>query len=160
MSQNKSKVSWKSRMLVGISAIVIFLITLVLLQVDNWSRDFSENHAETAADAKDPLLRPQVLSVPIEKAETTVRETARQIPRWEFAERKTWDNGQVWLYYTRKTLVFRFVDDVIIKLIPTNDDSTTIELESQSRIGKGDLGQNPRNIKEFVRALATDESAR
>lgn len=156
MSETKSKANWKSRMLIGISAIVIFLITLVLLQVDDWGRDFAENHAETSSEAKDPLLRPRQVSEPLETVENRVRETARSIPRWDFVERKTWDSGEVWLYYTRKTMVFRFVDDVIIKLIPVDENSTRVELESQSRIGKGDLGQNPRNIKEFTRAFLGD----
>lgn len=158
MDETKSKANWKSRMLIGVSAIVIVSITIILLQVDNWSRDFSENHAETTTDAKDPLLRPQMMSIPIQEAETKVRETARSLPRWAFVEKKTWEHGGVWLYYTRKTLVFRFVDDVIVKLVPIEDGSTQVEVESQSRVGKGDLGQNPRNIKELLSALTAGQT--
>lgn len=45
-----------------------------------------------------------------------------------------------------------FQDDVRLQLHPT-DTGTLIHAESRSRVGKGDLGQNRRNILELWSAL-------
>ncbi|SMP50894.1 Protein of unknown function [Neorhodopirellula lusitana] len=61
------------------------------------------------------------------------------------------------LHLTRTTPLFRFVDDIWVDVLPLDDsdsrsdsDSGTqvlVNARSQSRVGKGDLGQNPRNLK-------------
>ena len=51
---------------------------------------------------------------------------------------------------TRRTLLFRFVDDIEVRFVQSeNDAPITFYAKSQSRIGKGDLGQNPRNLIEL-----------
>ncbi len=52
----------------------------------------------------------------------------------------------------RTTPLFRFRDDVTVR-VHADGDGTRAEVTSASRIGKGDLGQNPRNIKELLRAV-------
>lgn len=55
----------------------------------------------------------------------------------------------------RTTRLLRFKDDVAARVYPETDGSR-VELTSASRLGKGDLGQNPRNLKELLRALETE----
>ena len=43
----------------------------------------------------------------------------------------------------------RFTDDIVV-VLRTEGDLTRVQAQSQSRVGKGDLGQNPRNLKELV----------
>jgi uncharacterized protein (DUF1499 family) len=50
---------------------------------------------------------------------------------------------------TRTTPVMRFTDDIDV-VLRAEGNSTRVQAESQSRVGKGDLGQNPRNLKELV----------
>jgi hypothetical protein len=72
---------------------------------------------------------------------------------------------------TRTTSLFRFVDDITVTISSVEIDAASaendasgdgssgasrgsrIEVRSQSRIGKGDLGQNPRNIRELIGEL-------
>jgi uncharacterized protein (DUF1499 family) len=52
----------------------------------------------------------------------------------------------------RTTRLFRFQDDVSLTIV-RSDHSTGITAMSRSRVGVGDLGQNPRNIREILNAL-------
>lgn len=54
----------------------------------------------------------------------------------------------------RATSLLRFKDDVTIEAEPGGSPGQTrLELTSASRIGKSDLGQNPRNLRELLDAL-------
>ena len=52
----------------------------------------------------------------------------------------------------RKTRLFGFRDDVTARVSP-HPDGARLELASASRLGRGDLGQNPRNLAELLRAV-------
>jgi uncharacterized protein (DUF1499 family) len=52
----------------------------------------------------------------------------------------------------RKTRLFRFRDDVTARVRP-DPGGARLELTSASRLGRGDLGQNPRNLEELLRAV-------
>jgi uncharacterized protein (DUF1499 family) len=55
---------------------------------------------------------------------------------------------------THRTVLWRFTDDIVIRVVPNTDGSgSRIHARSQSRLGKGDLGQNRRNLRELFRAL-------
>lgn len=69
------------------------------------------------------------------------------LPRWSIASRSA--DG---LAAVRTTRLVRFKDDVTVGTTPQKS-GTRAEISSASRVGKGDLGQNPRNIKEFLNAL-------
>jgi len=53
---------------------------------------------------------------------------------------------------TATTRVFRFKDDVVIRVRPRGDGSR-IDVRSASRIGNSDLGKNAERIREFSRRL-------
>lgn len=53
----------------------------------------------------------------------------------------------------RATRLLRFKDDVTVTVEPQETRKTRLELYSASRIGKSDLGQNPRNLRELTRAI-------
>ncbi len=56
---------------------------------------------------------------------------------------------------TRRTKIFRFIDDIEISIKPVGDGST-LDIKSASRIGIGDMGQNRRNIEEFLGGLEAE----
>jgi len=51
-----------------------------------------------------------------------------------------------------RTLLFAFLDDVAIRVVPTTD-GAIVDMRSASRIGEHDFGQNARRIKEFLSDL-------
>lgn len=50
---------------------------------------------------------------------------------------------------TATTRVFRFKDDVVIRIRP-RDGGSRVDIRSVSRIGGGDLGKNASRIREFI----------
>lgn len=54
---------------------------------------------------------------------------------------------------TRKTRLFRFVDDIEVKVEANTEFVAKVTIKSSSRVGKGDFGQNARNINTFFTEL-------
>jgi uncharacterized protein (DUF1499 family) len=55
--------------------------------------------------------------------------------------------------------VFRFVDDIAIRIRPNSQGGSTIDLRSNSRVGGGDLGANALRIRAFRDAITSSASA-
>lgn len=70
-----------------------------------------------------------------------------RLSNWSLAER-----SETSLRAVRATSVLRFEDDVTVTAEP-GDGRSRLKLTSASRIGKTDLGQNPRNLRELLAAL-------
>mmetsp|Transcript_12482 Transcript_12482/g.31648 ORF Transcript_12482/g.31648 Transcript_12482/m.31648 type:complete len:172 (-) Transcript_12482:100-615(-) len=53
------------------------------------------------------------------------------------------------------TKLMRFVDDIVVRLIPNDEepDSYVIGVRSRSRVGRSDLGANAARIRRFTEAL-------
>ena len=60
---------------------------------------------------------------------------------------------------TATTRIYGFKDDVVIRIQPTMEGTTTVDVRSASRVGKGDLGANAARIQAFLIILqqATSE---
>jgi uncharacterized protein (DUF1499 family) len=105
------------------------------------------NVAVTADGATDPRLHPHVNPLsPVQTAHAVV-DAIDSLPRWEVVAGR---DGVIWA--TRRTRLFRFVDDVYLLLLPAHD-STVIFARSASRVGRSDLGQNRRNLGELWAAM-------
>jgi uncharacterized protein (DUF1499 family) len=50
--------------------------------------------------------------------------------------------------------LFRFKDDITVRVINRGSERV-LAAKSRSRVGKGDLGQNPRNLKQLLEAVRT-----
>jgi len=111
------------------------------------ARGSGRNWAATVPGADDPRLRPRLLPMPAEQAADAVIRAIAGLRGWRVAGRE----GPV-LRATRTTRLFRFVDDVLLLLEPVPE-GTRIQARSASRVGRGDLGQNRRNLAELWRAL-------
>ena len=131
-----------------------FVLVNVFFSIENWQRDLTVNHAKLEEVSDDPTLRPLVLQRNLSEAAASIIEFANQSNLWKFESSELIDET-VRLHLTRKTQILRFTDDIHVRLFPIKE-GTRVEAESRSRIGKGDLGQNPRNLRELVGALSTD----
>lgn len=76
-----------------------------------------------------------------------VRRAAEALPRWSLEAPEGSEVRAV-----RTTRLFRFRDDVTARVRP-DPDGARLELTSTSRLGRDDLGQNPRNLEELLRAV-------
>ena len=129
----------------AVSGLIFFL--------DDWQRDLSINHARLEESAKNPFLRPISLPTTPGQAVSLTKEWAKNHRLWNFVSEST-RNGTITLKMTRRTRVFRFIDDITIEFHETTS-GVRVEAESHSRVGKGDLGQNPRNLIELSKALSS-----
>ena len=82
--------------------------------------------------------------------------TARAMPDWEVALEDP-DAGTIQAVATSR--VFRFVDDIVIRVRPSPGGSR-IDLRSKSRVGRGDLGANAARVRAFQEAFETGVAAR
>ena len=160
------RMTWRNR-LMYLAAIAVSLLLLIaaiwlLANVDDWSRDFTTNYAATAASAKKDSLRP-IISERTSPELADLVTTAAQKPRgWELASRVD-SPDEITLRFVRTTRLMRFKDDITVHIRPAKDaphpqsdeQSNEISAESQSRVGKGDFGQNPRNLVELMDTLRT-----
>jgi uncharacterized protein (DUF1499 family) len=108
------------------------------------------NSAQTSADAEDPRLRGRTYMVPFAAVWDEIIQMIRDHRRHSLV-RANEDKGMI--TFEAKTPVFRFVDDVRIKVKLDQNALTRVDMWSQSRVGKGDLGVNTRRIARFFREL-------
>ncbi len=137
---------------------VLFVLVLIMAtaaQVDDWSRDLDQNRASTSTTGENAIAPMTVSESSTSKVESLIKEAISDLPKWKFIDSNIEESGSTEspeINLTRTTSLFQFVDDVQIKL-EISDGNTILNVTSQSRVGKGDLGQNPRNIKELFSAI-------
>lgn len=132
------------RKMIGIVALIFFagLIGLICWRVDDWGRDWTTNSAQ------DNFAVPNRT---IDSAVKQVQHWADGKSNWHVSSEQRTDT-EAKMHLTRSTSVWKFTDDVHLT-IRLSDAGVTIEATSKSRIGKGDLGQNPRNLAELATAF-------
>lgn len=108
------------------------------------------NYAATADSSSDPRVRPRILGGAPAAVRQALETGIAGNARWTI---RAADDSVIWA--TRTTRVFRWVDDIFILLTPVGD-STRVDARSASRVGKGDLGQNRRNLAELWAAVESD----
>ena len=135
----------------GIALIVLAVAIALFLRVENWSRDLTTNVAATDETSPDERLRPVHSPLLPAKLADEVESAARQLPGWELAKRDDSATAAT-LHFVRTTPWLRFRDDIRVQIVPAEGGSL-LTAESRSRVGKGDLGQNPRNLRELLGAV-------
>ena len=68
------------------------------------------------------------------------------------------DSNGHYIHFVEKTIFWRIPDDVFIAVVPVSEQSCTIELHSQSRIGQADFNVNPNRLDGIYSALAEGSS--
>ena len=110
----------------------------------------TRNRAWTDPETPDRRLRGRAYAVPVAEVWRAALETARAHPRWTVTTTDT-RNGVI--EAEARTALWRFVDDVQVRVWLDDDGSTRVDLTSQSRVGSADLGTNARRIARFLHAL-------
>ncbi len=133
-------------------AIVAAAAALMLFRIDDWSRDFTTNVATTSESTD---LKPLRLAISADEAAERLKQRIANLRHWTWVDQTQSPEGVVNVTLVRQTTLFRFKDDVQVSISPEVDSAPSVVLNvtSRSRVGKGDLGQNPRNIQELFAAM-------
>jgi uncharacterized protein (DUF1499 family) len=132
-----------------IPVIIAALLALFLFgYIDDWSRDFTRNHAAISPEATDESLRPLASTLSTADLVEAARRAAGRIRTWEHIGDAAEGNTTLVLF-ERTSRIWRFKDDIII-VIENLGTERLVSGKSASRIGIGDLGQNPRNLRRFL----------
>lgn len=113
-------------------------------------RGLRTNRAQTRPDHRDPRLRGRTLPLPFAELWPVVVETAERMPRWTVVEA---DPAKGTLRAEARTVLWRFTDDVEVRVSLDEHGMTRVDLRSSSRVGSGDLGVNARRIARFLHRL-------
>ncbi len=117
--------------------------------VSGWDA-FTKNRAETSRNDPDPRMIPRLYPFAYETVFQMALDVAASLPRWRVV-RHDIEKGRI--DAERQTRLFKFVDDIEIHFSRDNPVAIEVNLLSKSRVGKGDFGQNRRNILEFLTAM-------
>ncbi len=66
---------------------------------------------------------------------------------------ETEESGDYYTHFVERTSFWRFPDDISLSLTSIDDLSPEIELHSQSRLGKSDLGVTPNRLENIYAVL-------
>jgi uncharacterized protein (DUF1499 family) len=145
------KLTWRDKRVRTALIVLAGLLLFLLLYIDDWGRDFTTNEAFITPDSADPELRAPQYPLTTEEMIEAVRSAAGRIRNWEYVG-EAGDGESVQLLFVRTSRILRFKDDVII-LIKSRGGRSVVTGVSRSRIGFGDLGQNPRTLRRFLAEL-------
>ena len=106
-----------------------------------WIRWLTHNVADTDTGTHADVT-PLMLTIPYQGAAARLAALIPTLANWAIVE-SNFDAGTI--HATHRTGLFRFVDDVHLRLEPIAN-GVKLHARSQSRLGKGDFGQNRRNI--------------
>lgn len=107
------------------------------------------NIVETGKTSEYPDIQP--LRVPLSKDRVVdgALHAVSQLPHWLLI---SYDVAKGEVRAEATTSLLRFVDDVVIRVVEENTD-VSVHVRSASRVGRGDFGQNARNIRKFFAEL-------
>jgi uncharacterized protein (DUF1499 family) len=125
--------------------------SLLEWQIDDWNRDFTATSAATEYGAADTELQPVAMADSVEQAERAVLNATLSLQGWEY-DQGVDEMGARKLRFTRTCPYLRVIDDVTVTIV-SRDDEVVISASSESRSPWGDLGRNPRNLKQLMRKV-------
>ena len=131
---------------IGAAGLLALIVT-----IDDWSRDFTTNYVVMTETSEDLGLRPVVFLRPADEVVDAIQEAADRIKNWEFIGAARMDSSTM-VVFERTSRVWRFKDDIILRVEDLGE-RCRLGGESRSRIGYGDLGQNPRNLRRILAEL-------
>ena len=113
-------------------------------------RALTQNRAFTDPEDGDPRLRGRSYAVPFIQVWEAALEIAQQTPGWTVVSSDP-RGGEI--VAEAQTRLWKFIDDVWVRMSLDEDGQTRVDMASASRTGKADLGTNARRIARFLRTL-------
>lgn len=106
------------------------------------------NDVETGKSPAYPHLQPLTINRPHDEVFEEAVAVIASLPRWRLVSASV-ELGEIKAEV--ETPLFRFVDDVTVQI--SKDNPVVVNVRSRSRVGKGDLGKNAKNISLFLETL-------
>jgi len=110
----------------------------------------TRNRAYTHPDAKDPRLRGRTYPLPFGVVWKVALSVAAALPGWTLVSS---DPRRGEIHAEARTTLWKFVDDVEVRLSLDGEGQTRVDLVSASRKGSADFGANARRIARFLHRL-------
>jgi uncharacterized protein (DUF1499 family) len=129
-----------------VAAIGVILLTVVVVLAGRWP---AINAVETGRTPEYPDVTPRVYQADAGRVFDAALHAVNRLPRWSLVSHRP-ETGEI--RAEARTRVFRFVDDVLIR-VAEQQGAAVVMVRSASRIGRGDFGQNARNIRAFFDEL-------
>lgn len=107
------------------------------------------NIVETGKTPEYPVVVPRQYPTSKDRVFDAALHAVGRMPRWTLVSSRP-EQGAISAEAT--TRLFRFVDDVTIHCAEQNG-VTLVNVRSASRVGRGDFGQNARNVRAFFDEL-------
>ncbi len=107
------------------------------------------NVVETGKTPEYPDIVPRIYQAEVDRVFDAVLHAVQRLPRWSLVAYQP-ETGEVRAQATSR--LFKFKDDVLIR-IAHGEGGVAVNVRSASRVGRGDFGQNARNVRAFFEAL-------
>lgn len=129
-----------------LAVIVGLFVTSALVTASLWP---VMNEVRTGTTPEYPDLQPRYFSTDAARVFDESRAAVEALHRW----RLTGSDAESKTIYAERTSALGFVDEIMIEVVPETAFVTRVDMRSRSRTGKGDFGQNARNVREFQAEL-------
>jgi uncharacterized protein (DUF1499 family) len=123
---------------------------------DNQRRDLAYPHGDPKTAQRQRRAYPSLAPVSSPKAPAEALATAAQVAEslgWAVTEV---DAVEGRLEATETSKLFRFVDDIVVRVRPRPEGGSIVDLRSTSRVGISDLGVNAERIRRFAEAFGKE----
>jgi uncharacterized protein (DUF1499 family) len=130
----------------------IVLVAAALAAALAWPRI---NDVETGRTPEYPDLQVRTYARDTVSVARAAQKVVERLPRWTFVGAGQGPGGAE-VKAVHKTAVFRFSDDVTVRVKGAGGGRSTVSVRSKSRVGKWDFGQNARNIRELLAELDSE----
>jgi uncharacterized protein (DUF1499 family) len=111
------------------------------------------NDVETGATPEYPDIQPRDYRFSADRVLSAASESVEALERFEVV---SVDEEAGVVAATADTPSGRFTDDITVRVEANGDGGAIVFVRSQSRVGKGDFGQNARNIEALQQAMDTN----
>jgi uncharacterized protein (DUF1499 family) len=101
------------------------------------------NVVETGRTPEYPDILPRRYEATVERVFDAALHAVNRLPRWSLRSYQP-ESGEI--RAEARTRLFRYVDDIHIRVV-SEGSATVVLVRSASRVGRGDFGQNARNIR-------------
>lgn len=132
---------WRTAFGIAVGGSFVLLVSMMIWPVIN--------EVSTGETPQYPDIRPQSLRFGPDLVLERAAETIDELPRWQTV---SVDREARVIDAEAATWLFGFTSDMTINIEP-HGSGCIVQMRSKSRVGRGDFGQNARNIRLFQSSL-------